>query len=316
LERRQGLRKSPFHPLARRFIFAKERVLQIAIASGKGGTGKTTIAVNLAMAIESLGQPVTLLDCDVEEPNCHLFLKPEITESGPVMILQPVVQEGKCDGCGVCADVCEYHALTVMGGQVLVFRELCHGCGACSQLCPHGAITEVGHPVGLVEGGGSRGIRFVQGRLNVGEVMSPAVIRQVRSRSENGGFCIIDAPPGTSCPVVESVRGTDFVLLVTEPTPFGLHDLILAVEMVRALGRPFALVLNRCDAGDGAVLAYCEQEGIEVLLSVPDDRRIAESYARGAIVTEELPEYRERFDRCYRRILALAGKRPDSGDKG
>ena len=260
--------------------------MQIAIASGKGGTGKTTIAVNLALTTTSLGQHATLLDCDVEEPNDHLFLKPEITESQPVMIPQPEVQEGKCDGCGVCADVCEYHALTVLGGHVLVFRELCHGCGACSLLCPAGAIVEVGHPVGLVESGDSRGIRFVQGRLNVGEVMSPAVIRQVRSRYENGGVCIIDAPPGTSCPVVESVRGTDFVLLVTEPTPFGLNDLTLAVEMVRALGRPFALVLNRCDAGDGAVPAYCAREGIEVLLSIPDDRRIAESYARGDIASE------------------------------
>lgn len=281
---------------------SKEPVLKIAIASGKGGTGKTTIAVNLVLTIASSGQRVTLLDCDVEEPNCHLFLKPEITASRPVMIPQPSVREEKCDGCGVCADVCEYHALTVMGGRVLVFGELCHGCGACLLLCPEKAIVEEGHPIGEVEEGLSRGFRFVQGRLNVGEVISPTVIREVRSLSANGGITIIDAPPGTSCPVVESVRGTDFVLLVTEPTPFGLHDLTLAVEMVRALRRPFALVLNRCDAGDGAVQAYCEQEGIEVLLSIPDDRRIAESYARGAIVTEELPEYRERFDRCYRRI--------------
>ncbi|MFH2074996.1 MAG: ATP-binding protein [Pseudomonadota bacterium] len=290
--------------------------MKIAIASGKGGTGKTTIAVNLALTIASLGQPVTLLDCDVEEPNCHLFLKPVITGSRPVTIPQPKVLEERCNGCGVCADICEYHALTVMGKQVLVFSELCHGCGACSLLCPEKAIVEEGHPIGLVEEGVSHNIRFVQGRLNVGEMMSPAVIRRVRERGDAAGLCIIDSPPGTSCPVVESVRGTDFVLLVTEPTPFGLHDLTLAVEMVRTLARPFAVALNRCDAGDEGVRSYCEWEGIEILLSIPDDRRIAESYARGDIVIEKLPEYREVFDRCYRRIAVLVSERQDRANQG
>jgi len=290
--------------------------LKIAIASGKGGTGKTTIAVNLALTIASLGQPVTLLDCDVEEPNCHLFLKPEITGSHPVTIPQPKVLEERCNGCGDCADVCEYHALTVMGKQVLVFRELCHGCGACFLLCPEKAIVEEGHPIGLVEEGSSHDIRFVQGRLNVGEVMSPTVIRQVRVQGETTSVCIIDSPPGTSCPVVESVRRADFVLLVTEPTPFGLHDLTLAVEMVRALARPFAVALNRCDAGDEGVRSYCEHEKIETLLSIPDDRRIAESYARGDIDLSKRPEYRELFDRCYRRIAALVNERQDRANQG
>lgn len=289
--------------------------MKIAIASGKGGTGKTTIAVNLALTIASLGQPVTLLDCDVEEPNCHLFLKPEITGSRPVTIPQPKVLEERCNGCGVCADVCEYHALTVMKGRVLVFSELCHGCGACFLLCPEKAIVEEGHPIGSVEEGVSHGIRFVQGVLNVGEVMSPAVIRQVRVQGETTGVCVIDSPPGTSCPVVESVRGTGFVLLVTEPTPFGLHDLTLAVEMVRVLARPFAVALNRCDAGDEGVRSYCERERIEILLSIPDDRRIAESYARGDIDLSKLPEYREVFDRCYRRISALVNERQDRADQ-
>lgn len=276
--------------------------MKIAIASGKGGTGKTTIAVNLALTVAASGQPVTLLDCDVEEPNCHLFLKPEIAGSRPVTILRPKVWEEQCNGCGVCADICEYHALTVMLGRVLVFGELCHGCGACSLLCPEKAIVEEGQPVGAVEEGVSRGIRFVQGRLNIGEVMSPAVIRQVRSQAENAGVCIIDSPPGTSCPVVESVRGADFVLLVTEPTPFGLNDLMLAVEMVRALARPFAVAVNRCDTGDEGVRSYCEREGIEILLAIPDDRRIAEGYARGDIDLVKLPKWREAFDRCYRLI--------------
>ena len=290
--------------------------MKIAIASGKGGTGKTTIAVNLALTVTSAGQPVTLLDCDVEEPNCHLFLKPEITGSRPVTILQPKVLEERCNGCGVCADVCEYHALTVMGKQVLVFGELCHGCGACFLLCPEKAIVEEGHPIGLVEEGSSHGIRFVQGRLNVGEVMSPAVIRQVRDRFETTGVCIIDSPPGTSCPVVESIRGVDFVLLVTEPTPFGLNDLALAVDMVRALARPFAVVLNRCDAGDEGVRLYCKREGIEILLSIPDDRRIAERYARGEIIIEQLPEYREAFNRSYRRIAALVSEGRGGANRG
>lgn len=290
--------------------------MKIAIASGKGGTGKTTIAVNLALTIASSGQPVTLLDCDVEEPNCHLFLHPEITRSWPVAILQPTVQAERCNGCGICADVCEYHALTVMKGQVLVFNELCHGCGACFLLCPEKAIVEDGHVIGSVEEGGSRGIHFVQGRLNVGEVMTPAVIRQVRERGDAEDLCIIDSPPGTSCPVVESVRGTAFVLLVTEPTPFGLHDLTLAVEMVRALGVPFAVALNRCNAGDEGVRSYCGRERIEILLSIPDDRRIAESYARGEIDLAKLPGYREAFDRSYRRIVALVNGGTERADQG
>lgn len=279
--------------------------MKIAIASGKGGTGKTTIAVNLALTIASLGQPVTLLDCDVEEPNCHLFLKPEINGSRPVTISQPKVIEERCNCCGICADVCEYHALTVMGKQVLVFNELCHGCGACFLLCPEKAIVEEGHPIGSVEEGVSHGIRFVQGLLNVGEVMTPAVIRRVREQGETMGVCIIDAPPGTSCPVVESVRGTDFVLLVTEPTPFGLHDLTLAVEMVRALARPFAVALNRCDAGDEGVRSYCEHEKIEILLSIPDDRRIAEGYARGDVDLSKWPEYRELFRNLAEKIMLM-----------
>lgn len=293
--------------------------MKIAIASGKGGTGKTTIAVNLALTIASSGKPVTLLDCDVEEPNCHLFLKPEITGSHPVALSQPMVLEERCNGCGVCAQVCEYHALVVMAGQVLVFRELCHGCGACSLLCPEKAIVEEGHPIGVVEEGVSGGIRFIQGRLNIGEVMTPAVIRAVRVQAENRGDCLIDSPPGTSCPVVESVRETDFVLLVTEPTPFGLNDLTLAVEMVRALEGPFAVALNRCNAGDEGVRSYCEREGIGVLLSIPDDRRIAEGYARGDIDLLAFPEYREAFDRCCRQITARVNDgqgKAGQGDKG
>ncbi|MCE5266010.1 MAG: ATP-binding protein [Deltaproteobacteria bacterium] len=276
--------------------------MKIAIASGKGGTGKTTIAVNLALSAAASGRPVTLLDCDVEEPNAHLFLKPAITGTEPVAVARPRISAERCSGCGVCADVCEYHALSVMLGRILVFDELCHGCGACLLLCPEKAIAEQGHPVGAVEWGSSGDIRFVQGRLKIGEVMSPAVIRRVKERGGGAGLCIIDSPPGTSCPVVESVRGTDFVLLATEPTPFGHHDLTLAVEMVRALKIPFAVALNRSDAGNDEVLSYCRGEGIEILLSLPDDRRIAERYARGEIDLAGLPGYGERFGHCLRQI--------------
>ena len=276
--------------------------MKIAIASGKGGTGKTTIAVNLALTIASLGQPVTLLDCDVEEPNCGLFLKPEITGSRPVNISQPKVLEKQCNGCGVCAHVCEYHALSVMGGQVLVFSELCHGCGACSLLCPEKAIVEEEHQIGSVEEGSSHGIRFVQGQLSVGEVMTPAVIRQVRVQGETTGVCIIDSPPGTSCPVVESVRGADFVLLVTEPTPFGLHDLTLAVEMVRAMSLPFAVVINRADAGDDRVRRYCDRQRIPVLAEIPDSRAVAESYSRGQLICQTLPALRNRIAALLARL--------------
>jgi MinD superfamily P-loop ATPase len=307
--------KVPLSSFADASFYKKESLLKIAIASGKGGTGKTTIAVNLALAVAHK-QPVTLLDCDVEEPNCHLFLKPEITGTFLVTIPQPLILEEKCNGCRICADVCEYHALTVLKKQVLVFHELCHGCGACFLLCPQEAIREEKRSIGVVEEGSFRGIRFVQGRLNVGEVMSPAVIRQVRDRNASHGVNIIDSPPGTSCPVVESVRGADFVLLVTEPTPFGLNDLMLAIDMVRALERPFAVALNRCDVGDEGVRSHCEREGIEILLSIPDDRRIAESYSRGEIIIERLPEYRSLFERCYGRIAALVNQKRGGNDQG
>jgi MinD superfamily P-loop ATPase len=267
----------------------------LAIASGKGGTGKTTVATNLARVAADQGIEVSYLDCDVEEPNGHIFLKPEIDTISPVTVPAPVVDEQKCTACGDCAQICQYNAIALLGETVLVFENICHGCGGCMMVCPVAAISEGGREVGVVEEGHAGGIRFVHGRLRVGEAMSPPLIREVKKRIPSKGLAIIDSPPGTSCPVIQSVRGADFVLLVTEPTPFGLHDLELAVEMLRVLKLPFGVVVNRADMGNEAVFDYCSSQSIDVLLRVPDDRRIAEAYSRGQLATEALPEYAETF---------------------
>ena len=275
----------------------------IAVASGKGGTGKTTVAVALALSAPG---PVQLLDCDVEEPNCHIFLRPEVRGRESVGIPVPQVDEAKCTACGECSALCQYHAIVSLKTAPLVFPELCHGCGGCARVCTAGAIEEVEHPIGTVEVGARDDVRFVQGRLGVGQPMSPPLIRAVKRRAEVGRTTIIDCPPGTSCPVVTAVRGSDFVLLVTEPTPFGLHDLVLAVETVRRLGLPFGVVLNRADAGDGRVDAYCAAEGIPVLLRIPDERRIAEAYSRGEGLLAASPGLRGAFADLHEGIREAA----------
>ena len=283
----------------------------IAVASGKGGTGKTLVATSLALSLED-SQTVQLLDCDVEEPNDHVFLKPVFTKSEKVYIPIPAIDEDKCTHCGECAAVCAYNAIAVMKKKVLVFPELCHGCGACSYLCPENAISETGKEVGVVEIGHSGGIDFAHGKLNVGEVMAPPVIRKVKELVRRDGTTIIDVSPGTSCPVVESVEGSDFCLLVTEPTPFGLNDLVLAVEVLRKLDIPCAIVLNRAGVGDTKVEDYCEREGIPILLTIPLDTRIAGHYSRGIPLVEGMPEWRERFVELYHRIqecLSYPGSR-------
>jgi len=269
--------------------------LSIAIASGKGGTGKTTVATNLASVIAEAGGEVAYLDCDVEEPNGHIFLKPDIEKTTVVTTPVPAVDESKCTACGKCRDICQYSAIILLKDTVLTFPNLCHGCGGCMLVCPTGAISESGREVGVIEEGASGRVRFVHGKLRVGEVMSPPLIRRVKERIAGDGISIIDAPPGTSCPVIQSVKGTDFVLLVTEPTPFGLNDLKLAVEMLRVLQLPFGVVVNRADMGDSAVFDYCRDESIRILLEIPDDRRIAEAYSRGVLATDALPEYRLKF---------------------
>jgi MinD superfamily P-loop ATPase len=271
----------------------------ITIASGKGGTGKTTIAVNLAC---SAGQPIMLLDCDVEEPNAHLFLKPDITATMQVYKPIPQVDETKCTYCGTCAAVCAYHAIAVVSSVVLVFDKLCHGCGGCMRLCPEGAISEVGQAIGIVERGRSGQIDFVHGKLTVGEAMAGPVIRAVKHQINGQPFVIIDVPPGTACPVVATLIGSDFCLLVTEPTPFGLYDLKLAVTVARQLGIPCGVVINRADIGDQGVETYCAAEQIPILMRIPNDRRIAEAYSRGGMLVEALPEYRPQFQALLEKV--------------
>jgi len=271
----------------------------ISIASGKGGTGKTTVATNLAM---SLGSKVQFLDCDVEEPNAHLFIHPEWEETKTITTPVPQVDETKCSLCGKCSEICQFKAIVVIGDTVLSFHELCHSCGGCMEVCPEKAITETGRELGIIERGYRNGIKFIHGKLRIGEAMSPPLIRKVRSLARPDQLTIIDAPPGTSCPVIASMEGADFVLLVTEPTPFGLHDLELALEAVKVLGIPCGLVINRSDIGDTQVKDYATRQSLPILMEIPFDRRIAEAYSRGELLVEVMPEWKERFLELYRRI--------------
>lgn len=270
--------------------------MKIAFASGKGGTGKTTLATNLARIASRSGRSVTYLDCDVEEPNGHLFLKPQLNGFEPVGVLIPSVDPEKCQGCGECGKICQFSAIVPLPDQTLVFAEMCHGCGGCKMVCPNHAITEVLHETGQVSAGQAGPISFVHGTLKIGQPMSPPVIKAVKEAAPPSDLVILDAPPGTSCPVIESVRDCDFVVLVTEPTPFGLNDLRLAVDMVRALDLPFAAVINRADVGDDKTAAFCRSSGIGILAEIPDDRRIAEAYSRGELICDALPEYAPLFE--------------------
>ena len=267
----------------------------VAVASGKGGTGKTTIAANLAWVVCESGRKVQYLDCDVEEPNGHIFLRPEITVSRQVTIDVPQVDSEKCTACGKCGQICQYGAIVCIKESVLTFEQLCHSCGGCLRICPDKAITPKPLEIGTVECGKAGGIDFVSGKLNIGHVRTPTLIKEVKKYIRRECLAIIDVPPGTSCPVVEAIKDTDFVLLVTEPTPFGLNDLKLAVELVRALNLPLAIAINRDGIGDRDVEKYCEAQKIDIVFRLPDDRRIAEIYSSGEMIVRGLPEYKNCF---------------------
>jgi len=273
----------------------------ISIASGKGGTGKTLVATSLALSLPD-EKPVQLLDCDVEEPNAHILLKPPLSRKQIVSIPIPQIDETKCTYCGKCAEVCAYNAIAVIKGKVLTFPELCHGCGACSYLCPEGAISEVNKEIGVLESGQLKGIEFIHGKLNIGELAAPRVIREVKRHINQEKLVIIDSSPGTSCPVVEAVKDSDFCLLVTEPTPFGLNDLALAVDMATKLNIPCGVVINRDGAGYSKVEEYCRKQGIPILLRIPLDIKIAQLYSRGVTLVEGIPQWREAFINLFDRV--------------
>jgi len=271
----------------------------IAVASGKGGTGKTTVAVNMAL---SLGK-VQLLDCDVEEPNAHILLRPEILDTLPVYTLIPRILEELCDYCGKCAEFCTFNALFVAPKAIMTFSELCHSCGGCSIVCPKGAIIEEKKQIATIKKGIIGDIELVYGELNVGEPMPVPVIKEVKKHIKGDMTVLIDAPPGTACPLVASVYKSDYCLLVTEPTPFGLHDLKITVQVLKDLKVPMGVVVNCAGIGDRKVYEYCEEQGIPILLEIPFSKRIAELYSQGIPFVAEMPEWKERFQQFFDRIM-------------
>ena len=273
----------------------------LAVASGKGGTGKTTVAINLAAC---LPEPVRLLDCDVEEPNCHIFLNPEINATERFTLPYPVVDENRCTLCGECSRICQYNAIVSLKSKLLVFPELCHGCGGCIEICPEQAVTEEKRGIGTISTGTWRHVKFVQGLLDVGQSLSPPMIRAVKRHSGANGFTVIDCPPGTSCPVIAAVDKSDYVVLVAESSPFGLHDLGLAIDTMRKLDLDFGIVINRVSSLDHSVADLCRDEQIPILLEIPDNRKAAEAYSEGRLLVESVPGFRELFERLYERILS------------
>ncbi len=278
--------------------------MRITVASGKGGTGKTTVAVGLTVAAARRGLSVVYADCDVEEPNGRIFLKPRIEEDRAVERLVPVVDQQLCTHCGECVKICRFGAIVSMPSETLVFPELCHSCGGCALICPVEAIREEAREIGRLRlGRASDGIRFVEGELTVGEALSPSVVEAVKQALPPTELQIVDAPPGTSCQVVASVNGADFVVLVTEPTPFGLHDLSLAVKLVSSMRLPFGVVINRAGLDDRQVERFCNAHAVPVLARLPDRRDVAEAYSRGELLTDAVPEFAERFERLLDGVL-------------
>jgi len=268
----------------------------IAVASGKGGTGKTTIAVSLA---QSIARNIVLIDCDVEEPNAHIFIQPAISKNKRVTVRIPQVDIKKCDFCGKCSSVCIFNAIAVTPWSVKIFSELCHSCGACTYFCPETAITEIDKNIGSIEIGKKDEIDFIQGRLNVGEAMATPIIKAIKKNISNTKYTIIDAPPGTTCSMVHSVMGAKYCILVTEPTPFGLNDLKLALEVLVKLKIPHGVIINRSDIGNEDVEYFCQENDIKILMTIPFSRKIAEGYSLGKSLIDILPCYAEKFKKLF-----------------
>ncbi len=276
----------------------------ISIAGGKGGTGKTTVAVNMALSLKDM----RILDCDVEEPNVHLLLRPKINETTLVYVPIPQINEELCDHCGECSEFCEQNAIFVSTEKALVFPELCNGCGGCVIVCPKKAISETKRKIGTVRMGVAGDVEVVYGELEVGEPMAVPVIKEVKRQIKGHKTTIIDSPPGTSCPVIESVHESDYCLLVTEPTPFGLHDLKIMVQVLEEIRTPCGVVVNRAGTGDRKLYKYCEENEVPVLLEIPFQRRIAELYSRGIPFTLEMPEWKDKFQMLFEEVTDRAGK--------
>jgi len=277
--------------------------LKISIASGKGGTGKTLVATSIAASLASLAKErITIADCDVEEPNCYLFFPQRILlDRKECHVPVPVIDEAKCTHCGRCSEACAYHALAVLTQTALIFQELCHGCGACAIICPEKAVSETTRTVGEIFRARSEGMEIIWGELRLGEARTTPLIKAVKDEAK-GDMVIVDCPPGTSCSLVESVRGTDFCLLVTEPTPFGLYDLNIALKVLEKMNMPRAVLINKSGMGDRKVYEYLEKRNIPLLMEIPLDRKIAELYSRGEIFAEKMPEWKAEFADMVRKI--------------
>lgn len=276
----------------------------VSVASGKGGTGKTSIAVNLAISIGS----AQLLDCDVEEPNAHLFFHRETSQVEPISILVPRANEQLCNHCGECAKICQYNAIFVASERVVIFPELCHSCGGCLLVCPKKAITEERHKIGTLKVVRAEDLELVFGELEVGEPLSVPLIKEVKKKLDVGKNVFLDSPPGTSCPMIETVKGSDFCILVTEPTPFGLHDLNIAVQVLEDMKIPVGVIINRADIGDNKIHGFCSEKRIPILLEIPFQRRIAELYSRGVPFSLEIPEWREKLRVLFDQVRRISGK--------
>ncbi|MBA1336961.1 MAG: MinD superfamily P-loop ATPase containing an inserted ferredoxin domain [Firmicutes bacterium] len=276
--------------------------MKIAVLSGKGGTGKTTVSASLAASLPSC----QYIDCDVEEPNGAIFLTPELKESSPVKVPVPEADMAKCNACGYCGKACQFNAIAVVKGKVLVFPEICHHCGACVIACPNDAIREVERTIGVVEANGDG--TFLQGKLNVGEPISIPIIRELKKRIKNDVTVILDCSPGASCTVVQSIEGCDYCVLVTEPTPFGLHDLKIAAQLVKKMGLPFGVVLNKASDSSRLIHEFCENEGIELLMEIPFSQDIAEGYSKGILPVQNNGLWKEKFEKLYEKIERGAEK--------